>query len=149
MSGPWGKAIPQAFAMSNTSKTKKITVGVVSSSFAALFVLVAALTAVVVQNQFEDNYPGSEELTSNEVFKLLPNFYFQQEKVYLTQDYFPSVTRWYSNRFGLLPFWHGQSNCVELRMKTVQIVVTKVMNVTVCDTINGRMIFDQRSVQLK
>ncbi len=89
------------------------------------------------------------KLTSDEVIKLVPHFYYRQDATYLTGEYIPKVYRWYSNRFGLGSAPQGQNNCISMSSREVQFRITKIRRVTVCDTINGRMIFDQRTIELK
>ncbi len=117
---------------------------------AAGLVLVLGGVYFVLSLNFQgETYPGSLVLNSDGVFKLAPFVYYRQAKVYVTDDYIPIVYRWYSNTFGMSADHTGQSNCLALYAKSIGIIFTKVMQVKVCDTINGRMIFDERSIQLK
>jgi hypothetical protein len=121
--------------------------GVVSLIFLASFG--GFLAYAVLSNQQAVHYPGSAQLTSHDVVKLSPHLYYRQDKVYLTEDNFRSVYRWYSNEFGLGPQANGQSNCISVFNTETTFRITKVMTVMLCDTRNGRMIFTERSWRLE
>ncbi len=135
--------------MAAKKEIESFPIGLLVSGLGALLIVGLVVGFWVYIIPPAGRYPGSSEMTSQEAVSLVPKFYMRQVKVYLTQDHFPTVTRWYGNEFGLLPFWHGQDNCVQLRSKTTRILVITVMQVTICDTINGRMIHEERSVQIK
>jgi len=128
---------------------KHLFVGLGVLSFVGLALFGGTLAFAVLFDRQVANYPGSTQLTSQDVVKLSPHFYYRQDTAYLTGDYIPSVYRWYSNGFGLGPEAQGQNNCFSMYSKETQFRITKVMRVTVCDTVNGQMIFVQRSIELK
>ncbi len=127
----------------------RLYLGLGALGFVGILFAAAVLAFLAITGQQRSIYPGSEKLTADQVFKLSPFIYYRQVNVYLTEDYIPFVSRWYANRFGMSPDAHGQNNCLALYTKSVGTMFTKVMQVKVCDTINGRMIFDERSIQLK
>jgi hypothetical protein len=135
------------FGMVAIANRKYITMGMLG--FAGLILTAGAVVFFGLFGRPEESYPGSSQLTGIENFKLAPFLYFRQEKVYLTQDYMPDVHRWYANRFGMSYDNDGHPNCLSLYTKSIRFWITRVMQVTVCDTINGSMIYDQRSYQFR
>jgi hypothetical protein len=135
--------------MTTNINPKHLSIGMGAIGLAGLLLVGGMVIFLLNFNLQGETYPGSQKLTSDEVIRLAPYLYFRQEKVYLTDDYIPYVVRWYANRFGLSPDRHGQSNCIAMFTKSVGMWITKVMRVTVCDTVSGRMIFDERTIQLK
>ena len=137
------------FVMSLNINPKLLFVGLGVVTFVCLALFGGMFAFVVLFDRQVANYPGSMQLSSHDVVKLSPHFYYRQETVFLTGDDFPSVQRWYSNGFGLGPEVQGQSNCNSMISTDTRSRITKVMTVTICDTANGRMIFVQRSVKME
>ncbi|HLF90291.1 MAG TPA: hypothetical protein VI451_15190 [Anaerolineales bacterium] len=128
---------------------KHLFVGLGVLSFLGLLLFGGTLAYVVLFDRQVANYPGSSQVSSHDVVKLSPHLYYRQDTAYLTGDYIPSVFHWYTNGFGLGSDAHGQDNCISMYSKETQSRITKVMRVTVCDTVNKRMIFVQRTIELK
>jgi hypothetical protein len=103
---------------------------------------------VVWHGRHAASYPGSVELSSQEVVKVSPFVYYRNDRVYRTGDYFPEVQRWYANAFGLVPQTQGQSNCASISNSKTFFTLTRVMTVTICDSLSGRLIYTERSWRL-
>lgn len=92
------------------------------------------------------DYPGAILVSDQGLTRYTPNFAFRRTSVYRTDDPFPSVYNWYSNKFALGPETYAQSNCI-LMSKSADRGwrVEEQMSVMVCNTPTGRMMFVMRS----
>ncbi|GAB4578638.1 MAG: hypothetical protein Fur0022_13740 [Anaerolineales bacterium] len=128
---------------------KILFAGLVGISGFVLVILGGMVALTVFFDRQMADYPGATELSTHDVLKVFPNFYYRQDASYKTGDDFPEVYNWYSNGFDLGPEAQAQSHCIHMYKAETTWGITRVMTVTLCDTPNGRMIFVQRSLRLE
>ena len=124
---------------------KHLLLGLGVVSLICLVSLGGFLGYIVLSDRQVAYYPGSTELSSQDVVKLSPYLYYRHDTVYQTGDNYPSVYRWYSNEFGLGLQTQWQSNCNSISSTETRFRVIRVMTVMLCESPNGRLIFTERS----
>jgi hypothetical protein len=91
-------------------------------------------------------YPDATPLSSNARYLLSPSLVLRQSSSYRSNDSFPRVYNWYSQRYGLGPESRAQSACIIMERSSTRFwIVSEEVAVTVCGTPNGQMIFFYRS----
>ncbi len=129
-------------------QTKWIWAGAITLTVAIAAGLFGLLTIIVIQDREAVHYPGAEKITNHDVIRVFPNFFYRQDASFRSQDDFNSVFNWYSTGFHLGPEKTAQSGCSHMYNSEILYLVQRIISVTVCDTINGRMVFVQRTLSL-
>jgi hypothetical protein len=119
-----------------------------------LFVLVGiaaviSLTAFfIAQDRESARYPDAVPVSNHENYSGLP-FNYKWDNVYHTTDPFPAVYNWYSTGFHLGPEMRANGRCIVMEGSQKRLAVTRYMNVLLCDTPDGRMIYVSRSTSFR
>ncbi|MBI3762617.1 MAG: hypothetical protein HY260_12265 [Chloroflexi bacterium] len=94
-------------------------------------------------------YPGATRIGGGrlKIFSLTQG-YVSQDGAYQTTDDFPTVWRWYAERFdlGANRVVNAMENCMSLAKADYQIFTRHVIGVTLCSKKDGTMIFINRTV---
>jgi hypothetical protein len=92
------------------------------------------------------DYPGATRVADQNLTLYTPNFVTRRTVVYRTDDPFPSVYNWYSNRFALGPESYAQGTCISMSKAASRTwLLEEQMSVMVCNTPTGRMMFVMRA----
>ena len=112
---------------------------------ALLAVVVLAGTLILFFNldRKEAQYPGSMPISSHSNYGGLP-FEFRWDDSYQTTDNFVRVYNWYSVTFDLGSEARAMGNCIVLDRSHGQWSVERHMNVSLCNTPAGQLIYVTR-----
>jgi hypothetical protein len=104
------------------------------------------LGLLLFQTYQATEYPGAARVSDQNLTVYTPNFAIRRTTVYRTDDPFPSVYNWYSNRFELGPETYAQGTCILMSKAANRAwLVEEQMSVMVCNTPTGRMMFVMRA----
>ena len=96
------------------------------------------------------DYPGALLVSSHSIHAFSPELTVRTDSSYRTNDKFPIVYHWYSHRFDLGPEAGAHSACIIMERTSKSLgIVERSVGVTLCDTVNGRLIFVQRTFAVR
>ena len=112
--------------------------------------LVSVVGLAVAGFQRAGDYPGAQLVSSHSIHAFSPELTVRTDSSYRTNDKFPAVYHWYSKRFALGPEAGAHSACIIMERTSNSLgIVERSVGVTVCDTVNGRLIFVQRTFAVR
>ena len=112
------------------------------------FFLVALLLLLVLRQERESaRYPGAISISAHSNYSSLP-FEYRWDDVYLADDNFRAVYNWYSTTFDLGSESRALGRCSYLDGSREQFLVRRTVNVLLCDTPDGQMIYVTRFTTL-
>ena len=112
--------------------------------------LCGTLSLLLYRTYQAAEYPGATRVADQSLTFYAPNFVIRRTSVYRTDDPFPKVYNWYSNRFALGPESYAQSSCILMSKSSSRAWrLEEQMSVMICNTPTGRMMFVMRAFVLR
>jgi hypothetical protein len=130
------------------SYNRKILAGCGVFVLLTVAVIIAFVAFIISQDRESARYPDAEPITRHENYTGLP-FNYKWDDSYRTNDPFPAVYNWYSTGFHLGPEMRANGRCIVLEGSEKRLTATRYMNVLLCDTPDGRMIYVSRSTSFR
>lgn len=112
------------------------------------FLLAAVAVLGVSRDRRSAQYPGSREVTSHSNYGGLPS-QLRWDNSYFTTDPFTDVYDWYSVRYSLGAESRALERCILLEGSIEQIFLERTINVLICGTDNGQLVYVSRSLELR
>jgi hypothetical protein len=94
-------------------------------------------------------YPGAHQISDNLSYKFGRSLYIRRDTMYRTDDSFAKIYQWYSTTFETGPEKRGMGSCNDLERSRTWLIFQQDVSITLCDTLEGRMMFVMRSVSLR
>jgi hypothetical protein len=133
-------------AKSNSNSNLLLGCGIILLLSLLLFATTFVLTFGRARQ--ETYYPGSVALSNHANYRGLPT-QLRWDNSYLTTDPFNDVYRWYSIKFDLGAEDRALGNCITLEGPIEHLLLEQTINVEICGTSNGQMVFVSRSMALR
>lgn len=127
----------------NRSYNQIILEGCGVVTLVVVMVLVGSLIHFFNLDRKEAQYPGSVPISSHSNYRGLP-FEFRWDDAYQTSDNFIKVYNWYSVTFDLGAEARAFGKCIVLDRAHGQWSVERHMNVSLCNTPAGQLIYVTR-----
>jgi hypothetical protein len=115
--------------------------------FLALVIAACGVVGLLLYRTYQaTDHPGATRVADQNLTLYTPNFVTRRTIVYRTDDPFPSVYNWYSNKFALGPESYAQGTCISMSKAASRTwLLEEQMSVMVCNTPTGRMMFVMRA----
>lgn len=127
--------------------------GYLAAGCLLLLVLIAFLVAAAGILAFNRDrrsaqYPGSREVTRHSNYSGIPG-QVRWDNSYFTTDPFTDVYNWYSVRYSLGAESRALERCILLEGPIEEIFLERTINVLICGTDNGQLVYVSQSFELR